>query len=477
MENTELAYLSGTEQLRLFSAGSVSPVEVLKAQIARVELVEPHINAFSKTLFESALISALAAEQRYREGRQRPLEGLTLGVKETMAVQGTTTTHGSLIHRDDPPAKYSHPWVERLQNAGAIVHARTTSPEFACAWVTTSRLNGVTRNPWDLSLTCGASSGGSAASLAAGTSTLATGTDIGGSIRYPAAQCGVVGYMPPHGRNPDVAPNNLDSYDHVGPLARTVSDCALMQNVGSGPHLHDLAALQERLHIPTHHSGIEGWRIAWTMNCGNSVVDPEVAAGFRTALMQLEAAGAILEEVELGWGEEVTEAACAHLDYVSGQSLVRAWHDHPDLVCDYTAWYAQRAANSTQDRSLWAKDVATNMYLTLEPMLERFQALVCPAFVTQKIRADAMPWETIQVAGQTFDCDYQPSLLHPFNMFGHLPVVAMPCGLGDNGLPIGVQIVTRAYDDIQAFRIASAMEQQRQWLDIPARRPAIYISK
>lgn len=473
MENTELAYLSGTEQLRLFSDRSISPVEVLQAQIERAEHLEPKINAFSETLYDSALKSALASEKRYREGRQRRLEGLTLGVKETMAVRGTTTTHGSLIHRDDPPAKLSHPWVERLQRAGAIVHARTSSPEFACAWVTTSRLHGTTRNPWDLSLTCGASSGGSGASLAAGTSTLATGTDIGGSIRYPAAQCGVVGYMPPHGRNPDVSPNNLDHYDHVGPLARTVADCALMQNVGSGPHRNDSASLRQRVQIPTTHPGIEGWRIAWTTNCGNKVIDPQVAKGFQTALKQLEAAGATLEEVDLGWGEEVTAAACAHLDYVSGQSLVRAWQDHPDLVCDYTAWYAQRAANSSHDQYLWAQEVAANMYRTLDPLLTRVHALVCPAFATQTIRADAMPWETIQVAGHTFDCDYQPSLLHPFNMIGHLPVIAMPCGLGENGLPIGIQIITRTYDDTRAFRVASAMEQQRSWLDTPARRPMI----
>ena len=471
MEDIELAYLSGTEQLRLFASRSISPVEVLQAQIARAEIIEPQINAFSQTLYELALVAALAAEQRYREGRQRQLEGLTLGVKETMAVRGTTTTHGSLMHRDDPPAKFSHPWVERLQNAGAIVHARTTSPEFACAWVTTSRLNGVTRNPWDASLTCGASSGGSAASLAAGTSTLATGTDIGGSIRYPAAQCGVVGYMPPHGRNPDVEPNSLDPYEHVGPLARTVSDCALMQNVGSGPHYEDSASLRQRVQIPIDHPGIEGWRIAWTTNCGNKDVDPEVASGFKVALSQLEAAGATLEQVDLGWGQEVTEAACAHLDYISGQSLVRAWETHPDLICDYTEWYAKRAARSSQDRFIWAQDIAAKMYLTLEPLLSEFDALVCPAFVTQKIRADAMPWETIQVAGNTIDCDYQPSLLHQFNMLERLPVISVPCGLGENGLPIGIQIITRSYDDIRAFRIATAMENQRPWFDVAARRP------
>ena len=471
MDSPDLAYLPATEQRRLFSSGDLSPVEVLEAQIARAEVVEPVINAFSETLYTSARTAAMAAEKRYREGRPRRLEGLTLGVKETMAVRGTTTTHGSLVHRDDPPAQRSHPWVERLIRAGAIVHARTTSPEFACAWITASRLNGVTRNPWDAALTCGASSGGSGASLAAGTSTLATGTDIGGSIRYPAAQCGVVGYMPPHGRNPEVTPDNLDPYEHVGPLARTVADCALIQNVGAGPHPEDAATLRQRLRIPSDPAGIEGWRIAWTTDCGNGVVDPAIAAGLATAREQLEAAGATLEEVDLGWGDEVTEAARAYLDHLFGRGFARVWENHPELVCDYTAWYAQRAGTCGQERFLWTYEVAADMYRTLGPLLERYHALICPAFVTQEIRADAMPWETIEVAGRVFDCDYQPSLLHAFNMIARLPIIAMPCGLGVNGLPISVQIVARTYDDVRAFRVAAALERQRPGLDAPERRP------
>ena len=388
-----------------------------------------------------------------------------------MAVRGTVTTHGSLVHRDDPPADHSHPFVERLIRAGAIVHARTTSPEFACAWITASRLNGVTRNPWDANLTCGASSGGSGASLAAGTTTLATGTDIGGSIRYPAGVCGVVGYMPPYGRNPEVTPDNLDPYEHVGPLARTVADCALMQNVAAGPHPDDAATLRQRVRIPLEPAGIEGWRIAWTADCGNGVVSEDVAAGLRIALDQLEAAGATVEEVDLGWGPEVTEAARAYLDHLFGRGFARIWEQHPDLVCDYTAWYAEWAGTCGQERFLWAYEVAADMYRTLGPLLDRYHAMICPIFVTQEIRADAMPWETVEVAGVTFDCDYQPSLLHPFNMIARLPIIAMPCGLGANGLPVSVQVIARTYDDVRAFRVAAAMERQRAWYDAPERRP------
>ena len=467
----DLAYLPAVEQLARFRAGELSPVEVLDAQIERAAAFEPVVNAFSAQLFEQARAQAQQAERRYREGRPRRLEGLTLAVKETMAVRGTVTTHGSLVHRDDPPATRSHPYVERLQRAGAIVHARTTSPEFACAWITTSRLNGTTRSPWDRELTCGASSGGSGASLAVGSATLATGTDIGGSIRYPAAACGVVGYMPPHGRNPEVSPDNLDPYEHVGPLARTVADCALMQNITAGPHPEDSATLRQRIRLPLDPPGIEGWRVAWTDDVGNGVVDPAVAAGLRTALDQLEAAGATVERVDLGWGAEVTEAARAYLDHLFGRGFARTCEQHPDLVCDYTAWYGERAGTCGQERFLWTYEVAADMYRTLGPLLDRYHAFVCPVFVTQEIRADAMPWETVEVAGRTFDCDYEPSLLHPFNMIARLPIIAMPCGLGANGLPISVQVMARTYDDARAFRVAAAMERQRPWLDHPDRRP------
>lgn len=471
MDRDDIAYLPAVEQVRLFRARELSPVEVLDAQIARAAVVEPVVNAFSADRFGPARQQALVAERRYREGRVRRLEGLTLAVKETMAVRDTVTTHGSLVHQGDPPARRSHPWVERLQRAGAIVHARTTSPEFACAWVTTSRLNGTTRNPWDRTLTAGASSGGSGAALAAGTSTLATGTDIGGSIRWPAAACGVVGFLPPHGRNPEVAPDNLDPYERVGPLARTVADCALMQNVGCGAHPEDSATLRSRPRLSLDPPGIDGWRIAWTDDLGNGVVAPEVAAGLRTALQQLAAAGATVERVELGWGPEATEAGRAYLDHLFGRGFARVWERHPELVCDYTAWYAERSGTSDQERFLWSLEVAAAMYRTLGPVLDRYHALVCPGFVTQEIRADAMPWETVEVAGRTFDCDYEPSLFHMFNMLGRVPVLQVPCGLGADGLPMSVQVAVRTYDDARAFRIGAAIERQRPWFDIPERRP------
>ncbi len=235
MTDEDLCYLPAHEAVARFKARELSPVELLEAQIARTEIAEPVINAFSDTYFEDALEQARKAEARYAgtDGRLRSLEGIPLAVKNEANIKGRRTTYGSLIYKDNV-ATTTDPHIERLLRAGAIVHARTTAPEFACDWVCHSRLEGITRNPWNPAYTCGATSGGSGASLAAGTTTLATGSDIVGSIRLPAAHCGVVGYKPPYGRNPNVMPQNMDLYSHVGPLTRTVEDCAMMQNTHGG---------------------------------------------------------------------------------------------------------------------------------------------------------------------------------------------------------------------------------------------------
>ena len=221
MNDTELCYLPATEALRLFRTHKLSPVELLEAQIKRADEVEPIINAFTDTFYDKALKKAKAAEKRdmVPRGRVRKLEGLTVAIKDEMEVKGQRNTQGSLILKDYI-ATTTDPAVERLLRAGAIIHARTTTPEFSCAWITHTRLHGTTSTPWNPIYTSSGSSGGSAASLATGTSSLATGSDIGGSIRGPAAACGVVGYKPPYGRVPQSPPFNLDWYCHVGPLAR-----------------------------------------------------------------------------------------------------------------------------------------------------------------------------------------------------------------------------------------------------------------
>ena len=175
--------------------------------------------------------AARRSEARYagKEGGPRRLEGLTLAVKEDTAVLCKPRTFGSLIFADNL-ADHTNPTVAGLLDEGAIIHALTTCPEFVWPWTCTSRLHGVTRNPWNTAITCGASSGGAAAAVAAGTTTLATGSDSAGSIRMPAAMCGITGYKPPYGRNPGSPEVAMDPFFHIGPMTRTSGDAALVQN-------------------------------------------------------------------------------------------------------------------------------------------------------------------------------------------------------------------------------------------------------
>jgi Asp-tRNA(Asn)/Glu-tRNA(Gln) amidotransferase A subunit family amidase len=468
----ELCYLPAREQLAKFTSGELSPVEALEAQIERAAAVEPTINAFTDTYFDEALVQAHSAAERYARGTARPLEGIALAVKDEMPVAGQRNTEGSLIYRDRVETE-THPVAQRLLDAGAIVHARTATPEFCCAWTTTTRLKGTTVTPWDRRYTSSGSSGGSGAALASGTATLATGSDIGGSIRGPAAACGVVGFKPPFGRNPDLAPFGLDMYNHVGPLARTVADCALLQNLMSGVHPLDQASLRDEVMIPFEHDGVTGLRIAYTFDVGNRVVAPEVEHHTRAALAALEAQGAVIEEVDLGWGPETVAAARSYLDHLFGHALWREYQAHPELVCDYTKFFAERSRRSTAEDFFGAYETAGRMYSTLGPLLDRYYALVCPTFVTHEMLAEQPPWSVMTVRGVEIDSDYECSLMPQFNMLSRLPVLAVPAGIAANGLPVGIQIVARSYDDVRPFRVADAIERVAPWLDVPERRPPI----
>lgn len=472
MSDLELCYLPALRQIEMFRARDISPVEVLDAQIARAEAIEPVVNAFTETFFDQAREQARAAEKTYanRPDEARPLEGLTVGIKDEMDVAGQRNTSGSLIYKDQL-ATTDHPVAARLRAAGAIFHARTTTPEFCCAWVTSSRLHGTTTNPWNRKYTCSSSSGGSAASLAAGTSSLATGSDIAGSIRGPAAACGVVGYKPPYGRVPDDPPFNLDPYNTVGPLARHAADCALMQNVISGHHPGDIASLRDRMDIPLRHDGVEGLKIAYTLDVGNEVLADDVKAHTMQALDRLAGQGALIEHVDLGWTRETTYAARDYLDFGLGHYLRQEVEAHPDLVCDYTKFLAERSKTATAEKVYRAQELAGGMYASLAPVLDDAHALICPVFITHEVRADQALWDTMTVGGREIDTDYEFHLLPQFNMLNRLPALAVPTGIADSGLPMGVQIVGRSYDDPRVFRVAAALEQVTPFFDCAARRP------
>jgi amidase len=477
MADLDLCYMSATDALVRFRNRSLSPVELLQALIARAGEVDSKVNALPMKHYDDALKLAKKAEEKYMktDGRPRALEGLALAVKDESTIKGWRTTFGSTIFKDNIDEE-THPGVERLLKAGAIVHARSAAPEFSCAPFAQSKIWGITRTPWNLDYSCGGSSGGAGASLASGTTTLATGSDIGGSIRIPASMSGVCGYKPPYGRNPEAPPFNLDQYCHFGPLARTVSDIALFQNVVAGPHPLDTVSLRPKLRIPAKLGDIGGWKIALTVDYGCFDVEPDVVRQTRAAADAFRQAGAVVEEVELGWDRDrIAAAGWAHFGTIFGTWIARMVAEHRDEMTDYAVHFAERAMATKKEEFLDGLEYEGEMYRSLGRLMQRYRILLCPTLPLPAVEAG----ESYVYRKLVIDNKPQETLLHwlttaCFNMLSRCPVMSMPSGLAANGVPTGLSIVGRTYDDISVFRAAAAYEKQAgSWYATPERRPAL----
>lgn len=476
MHNDDLCYLSATEALALFKSKKLSPRELMAAIIDRAERVNPAINCFADRYFDEALERAQAAENIYMSGDLKPgaLEGIPLAVKDAQRVAGRRTTHGSLIFKDNVD-DHSDPMVDRLQKAGAIIFARTTTPEFCLSGVTHSRIWGVTRNPWNTDWGPGGSSGGSGAALASGIATLATGTDIGGSIRIPAAACGVVGFKPPHGRNPDGPPANFDRFNHCGPMTRTIADAALMQNITSGPHPLDHDSIRARVTLPTEPASIRGMKIAYSIDLGYVEVDSDVRQNLIDALEVFKRLGASVEEVDLGWTREV-DTDCIHWYSMMHFGRQTIWHrkTNADLMTDYALKMADAIERHTvldDVHKPWQR--SHTMYQTLGPVLAKHDVFICPTNNFPAVPAEHDPWDqNFTVNGKKADPEFGWVMTHPFNMLHNCPVLALPTGHAINSVPTGMQIVGRTWDDARVFKAGLAYEQEvGGWYASKGKRP------
>lgn len=431
-------------------------MELLQAVVSRAEQTEPRINAFTDTYFEEALEQAAAAADAYAAGTARVLEGLPIAIKDEPAIAGRRTTQGSLLFADSVPDS-TDPVPERVLAAGGIVHARTAAPEFSMAIVTWSFLHGITRNPWNLELTSGGSSGGSGASLAAGTSTLASGSDIAGSIRIPAALCGLVGFKPPYGRVPEYWPWNREPFNAAGPLARTVGDTILFQNVISGPLRGDLWSLPP-YRIPTSFPPIDGMRVALSADLGFFVPDAETVAALAAAAGLLEHLGARVEPVDPGWQDRVKQVVLDHLRFQSGAVLQSDLP--PGCEGELTPYVRDFLAlpEVTTERWIAGWEYLDHMYRNLETRVFEagYDVLVCPTLTTTEIPADLGHPDAGPPVG--LDAQLDLAMTYPFNALGKLPVVSIPIGFSaGTGVPIGMQIVGPPDRDDVPFRVAAGM--------------------
>ena len=460
----ELCYLSATDALANFASGELSPVALMQAIIDRTNAVEPKVNAFSHTFFEEAVEQAKGAEQRYRQGTARPLEGLPLAVKDSIHHKDKPFALSSLLLKDNV-ATFTEPWLQRMLDAGAIVHARTTTPEFLFNGTTYSRLNGVTRNPWNLAFSAGASSGGSGAALAAGTTTLALGTDGGGSIRLPASQSGVIGFKPPYGRVPAVFPNSFDTYYMNGPMARTVADAVLIENIIAGHHPEDMESLYPDVRLPAQYPGIEGMRIAYTMDFGYREVDKVVRENTLQALGRLRELGAAVEEVAIGWTQEVEKALTLYAASYNFP-LIKQWIEtsghstNSELLTPYITLTLSTPLEVSAGDFLRRGEIEDQMYKDIGPLLADYDALIAPSTSIASVPADWNPSQPLHINGKAVGGAFAPVLTPYFNALGRLPVINVPTGRDHNNVPTGMQIVGPAFRDEVPFRVATAYEGQ-----------------
>ncbi|MEO7369580.1 MAG: amidase [Ilumatobacteraceae bacterium] len=472
---SDLHYRSAHEVLEMFRSRELSPIEHLESHIEQIEAHDGVLNAVVDRRYDEARAEARSAEQRYlgKGDTPRPLEGLCVAAKEEQPMRGRSWQQGSLVFVDEI-AKYDHPIIERIQAAGGVIHIRTATPEFSCAGFTHSRLWGVTRNPWNTEFTPGGSSGGSAAALAAGYAPLATGSDIGGSIRIPASFSGVVGFKPPYGRVPGLAPYHLDQYCHDGPLARTVSDCALLENVIAGPHWRDVVSMRDPPQIPRNATSIAGVRIGLCMTLGDWPVDPDVVANTKAVAEALRSAGAQVDEVVLPWTiDRMWKAVCAHFGAIFGPGIGEIEAEYGEMLNDYTRSFVatMHEAGMTFYDGLVAE---TAMWEPLGQIFEDFDIVLCPTIATIGLEA-GNPYldEPAVIEGRTLPHHIMSMMTVPFNLFSRCPVLSVPSGLAANGVPTGVQVVGRTYEDVGAFQVAAAIEAAGFGFGSPNWRPPL----
>ncbi|HXT79088.1 MAG TPA: amidase [Acetobacteraceae bacterium] len=468
MDSETLGFMPATQAAELIRTKQLSPVEYVQAVLARIEALEPRINAFVHLAPDQAMAAAKQAEAALSGGgRIGRLHGVPVTIKDLAITRDMPTQSGSLIFKGNQPAEDT-PFVTRLKDEGAIVLGKTTTPEVGWKGVSQSPLSGITHNPWKHGYNAGASSAGAGAAAAAGYGPLHQGSDGAGSIRMPSHFCGVFGLKPSFGRVPYYPVGTGDLTSHAGPMTRTVADSALMLEVMAGPHPFDYTTLEAgpANYLARLREGIKDARIAYSPDLGHARVDPAVAALVKAAVKRFGELGATVEEVVPPWGKDGPELArffwSAHMTRL--QHYLPEWEQRmdPGLVACIKASRNVSVADYQLARERKMAYVAA-----INRWFEDWDFLLTPAvsvaaFPAEKLMPDHWPqhdWDWLSWA----------EFSYPFNMSWN-PAASVPCGFTPDGLPVGLQIVGRRFDDLGVLQAAASFEQVQPWAD---KRPSL----
>ncbi|MCF3135773.1 amidase [Streptomyces olivochromogenes] len=451
----ELTDLTAVQLLDGYRKGEFGPVEATRATLERAARIQPEVNAFVRLTERDALARARESEERWRRGEPAGLlDGVPVTVKDILLLRGHPTLRGSKTV--DPNGRWDEdaPSVARLREHGAVFLGKTTTPEFGWKGVTDSPLSGITRNPHDPSRTAGGSSGGGAAAVALGAGPLSLGTDGGGSVRIPAAFCGIFGLKPTYGRVPLYPPSAFGTLSHVGPMTRNAADAALLLDVIGVPDSRDWSALGPApgSFVAALGAGVRGLRVAYSPSLGGQVaVRPAVAAAVRRAVEGLAGLGAYVEETD----PDLTDPVEAfHTLWFGGAArLTQRFTPHQRELLDpgLREICAQGARYSALDY-LAAVDVRMGLGRRMGIFHDTYDLLVTPTLPITAFEAGA---EVPRGSGHRRWTGWTP-FTYPFNLTQQ-PAATVPVGADEDGLPVGLQLVAARHRDDLVLRAAHAL--------------------
>ena len=469
MTSTDLCFLPAHELARRIRSRALSALEVMEAHLDQIERVNPALNAIVTLLPDRGRDGARAVDAALARGENLgPLAGLPIAHKDLLPTCGVRTTFGSRIFEDFIPDTDAV-LAERLRAAGAIMIGKTNTPEFGAGSQTFNEVFGATRNPYDMTKTCGGSSGGAAAALAAGLIPIADGSDLGGSLRNPAAFCNVVGFRPSAGRVPNW-PSIMAWFDLsvLGPMARTVEDVALMFSAIAGPDPRAPMSLQDP---GTSFAGplerdFKGTRIAWSADLGGLPIEPEITQVLESQRAVFEEMGCVVEDAtpDLRDADEIFGVLRAWDFELSFNDLLRR---HRALMKDTVIWNIEEGARLSGPQVGAALVKRTILFHRMRSFMERYDFLVAPVTQVMPFGVDVpYPTSINGVAMHTY-LDWMRACSH-ITVTG-APAISIPAGFGASGLPVGLQLVGRHQQDFSVLQIAHAFERATGYWK---RRPA-----
>ena len=454
----EVTYFTdATELAERIRTKELSPVELMRVHLDRIATVNPKLNAIS-TIADGCIERARQAENAVMRGESiGPLHGVPFTVKDVFDTKGVRTTRGSHIFKDRVPDTDAT-LVKRLKNAGGILLGKTNLPEFALSAETSNELFGRTVNPWNPDRTCGGSSGGEAAAIAAGLSPLGVGSDLGGSNRLPAHYCGIVGFKPTHGRIPLTGhwPELMARYMHAGPLARSVRDVALASSLMSGSDDLDPYAFAATMTEFTNlNDPLPRRRVGWFAEGPFGPIEKPIQETVAQAASALRDLGCSVDQVSLpDWEAYLPIDVCYHLLAAEATQYLEPYvAGHDDKLSSSIAGLMQLPKPSLQE-FVNACERCEQFRKDLAQLFTRFDLLLCP---TAPLVAPVHDAEELLIDGQTVAASHAATITASFGLSGS-PAISIPFGLSEHGLPIGVQLVAHRFHEDTLLQAASALE-------------------